>query len=153
MGRSFGALKSKTVWKLYFFVWSVGFLGLQYLTRTPPYGWPTLVLPFALPVILVAIGAVGAQIEEHAPPRPDAPSLSLLGRSVGPIVRDPPRPSSLVAWSIVTTCSTWIFPADVRIPGIHQFVLVWWGACAGFSWLVLPALISSNARRSDKVST
>ena len=151
MGRSFGALKSKTLWKLYFFVWSVGFLGLQYLTRTPPYGWPTLLLPFALPVILVAIGAVAAQIEEHTA-RPEAPSLSLLRRSVGGIVRDPPRASSLVAWSIVTTFSTWILPADVRIPGIHQFVVVWWAACAGFSWLVLPALIGANLRRSDKVS-
>jgi hypothetical protein len=153
MGRPFGALKSKTAWKVYFFVWVVGFLALQYLTRTPPYGWPTLLLPFALPVILVAIGALAAQAEEYAPPRPEAASPSLLGRSVGPIVRDPPRASSVVAWSIVTAFSSWIFPADVRIPGLHQFVLVWWGACAVFSWLVLPALIASNAHRSDKVST
>jgi hypothetical protein len=153
MERSVGALKSNRIWKLYFVVWAVGFLGLQYLTRTPPYGWPTLLLPFALPVVLVAIGALAAQVEEHAPPSPAAPSFSLLSRGVGPIVRDPPRPSSLVAWSIVTTFSTWIFPADVRIPGLHQFVLVWWGACAVFSWLVLPALIASSSHRSDNVST
>ena len=153
MGRSFGALKSKTVWSVYFFVWAVGFLGLQYLTRTPPYGWPTLLLPFAFPVILVAIGALAVQAEAYAPPRHEAASLSLLGRSIGPIVRDPPRPSSMVAWSIVTTFSTWIFPADLRIPGIHQFVLVWWAACAAFSWLVLPALISANPGRPDRVST
>jgi hypothetical protein len=129
-------------------VWAVGFLGLQYLTRTPPYGWPTLLLPFVLPVTLVAIGALAAQVEQHTPPQQEAPSLSLLGRSVGGIVRDPPRPTSLVAWSIVTTFSTWIFPADIRIPGIHQFVLVWWAACAAFSWLVLPALLRSNSHRS-----
>jgi hypothetical protein len=116
---------------VYFFVWAIGFLALQYLTRTPPYGWPTLILPFALPVILVAIGALAAKVEG----------------------RDLPRPSSLVAWSIVTTFSSWIFPADVRIPGIHQFILVWWGACAVFSWLVLPALIGSKPgfpRRADR---
>jgi hypothetical protein len=138
---------------VYFFVWAVGFLALQYLTRAPPYGWPTLILPFALPVILVAIGALAAKVEGREPPRPQTPSLSLLGRSVGGIVRDPPRPSSLVAWSIVTTFSSWIFPADVRIPGIHQFILVWWGACAVFSWLVLPALIGSKPgfpRRADR---
>ena len=144
MWRFFGAPKSKTVWRVYFGVWAVGFLVLQYLTRTPPYGWPTLLLPFVFPVILVAIGALAAQAEDHAPPRPEAPSLSLLGRSVGEIVREPPRPSSLVAWSIVTTFSTWIFPADIRIPGIHQFVLVWWAACAAFSWLVLPGLLASS---------
>ena len=137
------AIKSRTVWIAYAVVYALGFAGLMYLTRSALPGWATLWPPFAFPVILLGIGALGAQVDAEVPPRQES-GVSLLGRGVGGIQHEPLRPTTLVAVTMLTPFSTWMFPAEIGIPSIRPIFLGWWFACAAFAALALPRLINPN---------
>lgn len=125
-------------WMAYLAVYSLGFAGLMYLTRLTPLGWAALALPFAFPVILLAIGARAAGADAGA--RQTSAALSPLGRLQIGIRRSLPRPTTLLAWTMIAPLFAWMFPADTGVPWIRLIFAGWWLACAAFAGLILPRL-------------
>jgi hypothetical protein len=139
------AVKSSTLWFAYFGVYAIGFAGLMYLTRSVPPGWATMSLPFAFPVILVAIAGLAAHAEADEPPRQEPAAVSLLGRAVGRIQREPWRSTTWVAIIMANPpLFVWMFPPDRGFASIRLIFTGWWLASAAFTGFVLPRILDSS---------
>jgi hypothetical protein len=134
-------IKGSTLWIAYAVVYAVGFVVLMYLTRTSPRGWAALSLPFAFPVILVAIGALASRTDADAESGRKSGSTSLVGGGVAGIRREPMRWTTGVAWTMMNPFFVWVYPADTGISSIRLVFVGWWLACAAFTGLLLPRLM------------
>jgi hypothetical protein len=141
-------MKSSTLWIAYFTVQIVGIAGTTYALRRPHVGWAMLWLPFALPLLLVAIAAMAAQLV--APPAGEPRrELTLNGREVMKFPAVPPRVTTLMAWGMIHPFYSDIFPAYVGVPHIRNvFMLLWWG-CALFIGLAVPRLVRNASPRGS----
>jgi hypothetical protein len=140
-------IKTSTVWAGYFATYIGGLAALVYLARTAPASWATVSLPFAFGIILVAIGAAADHVGADVPQSPPSGPLSLLGGPAGGIQRDPQRPVTIVAWTVVCLMpwAPFLFPASVQNPRIDLILTVWFLASGAFSGLVLPRLVKPRS--------
>ena len=96
------------------------------------------ILPFAFPLILVAAGALAASREKDSAQQRESGPISLRGGTVGAIQRDPPRWTTVVAWTMVNPFIASLFPADTGFAWIRAIYMAWWLACAAFTGFLLP---------------
>jgi len=136
-------IKSSALWMAYWAVQIVGVAGLSYALRRPHVGWAMLWLPFALPLVLVAIAAIAAHVVPDARGE-SRRELSLTGKEVVKFSPVPPRPTTLMAWGMIHPFYTRMFPDYVGVPNIRGvFLLLWWG-CALFIGLAIPRLVRNG---------
>jgi hypothetical protein len=130
----------------YFVVYFGGIAGLAYMTRAFTVEPPALFLPFALPVILVAIAALVARAEAGSESDGPQESTSMVGRTFLTIRREPRRATTVLAFTLITPFSAWVYPRDAGGSRVRVMFQFWWLVLAAFTGLVLPRLLRMTHR-------
>jgi hypothetical protein len=130
-------------WIAYFVVYVGGFAGLMYLARTSSAGSPALYLPFAFPVVLLAIAAL-AERAEPVSQVVEEESTSILGRGLV-FRRYPMQWTTVVGFTLITPFYTWVYPRDVG-ERLRVTFDIWWLAFAAFTFFLLPRLLRTTQR-------
>jgi len=139
--------KLSTWWAIYKVVYVSGLLISAYMMRRLPLAFITLLTCFIFPIVLVAIAARAdeAAFSVSIEPLADDRVVSLFPeRQVVGIQREPRRPSTIVARTMLFPFALFVVPADPSLEQIKLILLLWWLGWAAIAAFVLPRLRASN---------
>ena len=143
-------------WAIYVIVYASGLLMTAYLMRRFPFAFITLFTCFAIPVVLVAIGAQAneAALRSSTKPMPANRFLSLNpDRQVAGIQRGPYRASTIVARTMLFPFALWVLPADPSLDQIKLILILWWLGWAAVAAFVVPRLRAHSPEHNEPGST
>ena len=101
-------------------------------------------LPFAFPVLLLAIAALAERAEPVSQSVIEEASTSILGRGVV-FRRYPMRWTTVVALTLFNPFYTWVYPRNVG-DRLHVTFEIWWLAFTAFTFFLLPRLLRTTQR-------